>query len=88
MQLDQELPTCLLGAGHSLSCEKKSSVSTCVAVCVALTRGNKEETADDEDASPDYRTDSLDQLQQKVPNLMAQMNGIAQHPTTAQITPT
>ncbi len=54
-------------------------------VCAALTRGNKEETADDEDTSPDYRTDSLDQLQQKVPNLMAQMNGIAQNPTTTQI---
>ncbi|DBA79173.1 hypothetical protein WJX77_004780 [Trebouxia sp. C0004] len=51
----------------------------------SLTRGNKEETADDEDTSPDYRTDSLDQLQQKVPNLMAQMNGIAQNPTTTQI---
>jgi len=54
-------------------------------VCAALTRGNKEETADDEDTSPDYRTDSIDQLQQKVPNLLAQMNGIAQNPTTAQI---
>ncbi len=56
-------------------------------VCTALTRGNKEEAADDEDTSPDYRTDSLDQLQQKVPNLMAQMNGIAHNPTTAQIIP-
>lgn len=54
-------------------------------LCAALTRGNKEETADDEDTSPDFRTDSLDQLQQKVPNLMAQMNGIAQNPTVSQI---
>ncbi|KAL3137850.1 hypothetical protein ABBQ38_005103 [Trebouxia sp. C0009 RCD-2024] len=54
----------------------------------SLARGGKEETADDEDASPEYRTDSLDQLQQKVPNLMAQMSGIAQNPTKAQIAPT
>lgn len=51
----------------------------------AALRGNKEETADDEDATPADRTDSLVQLQQKVPNLMAQMNGISQNPTTSQI---
>ena len=51
----------------------------------AALRGNKEETADDEDTTPADRTDSLAQLQQKVPNLMAQMNGIALNPTTSQI---
>ena len=51
----------------------------------AALRGNKEETADDEDATPADRTDSLVQLQQKVPNLMAQINGISQNPTTSQI---
>lgn len=61
---------------------------TCCRHAAALARGGKEETADDEDASPEYRTDSLDQLQQKVPNLMAQMSGIAQNPTKSQIAST
>ena len=70
------LPACLMQLMLCCSCD------------AALARGGKEETADDEDTSPDFRTDSLDQLQQKVPNLMAQMSGIAQNPTKAQIAPT